>query len=42
MGALEKDKRKELERLAVERENLRLKEEEIMDDIKRYEKQLYE
>ena len=26
----------------MERENLRLKEEEIMDDITRYEKQLYE
>jgi len=39
---LERDKRRELERLAAERENLRLREEEIMDDIKNLEAKSYE
>jgi uncharacterized protein involved in exopolysaccharide biosynthesis len=36
-SALERDRRKELERLAAERENLRLREEEIMDEIRNLE-----
>jgi len=39
---LERDKRRELERLAAERENLRLREEEIMDEIKNLEAKSYE
>lgn len=34
---MERDKRRELERIAAERENLRLREEEVMDDIVRLE-----
>ena len=41
-NALERDKRRELERLAAERENLRLREEEIIDDIKNLEVKQYE
>lgn len=41
-NALERDKRRELERLAAERENLRLREEEIMDEIKNLENKQYE
>jgi hypothetical protein len=36
---LERDKRRELERIAAERENLRLREEETMDEIVRLEEQ---
>jgi uncharacterized protein involved in exopolysaccharide biosynthesis len=42
LSALERDKRKELERLAAERENLRLREEEVIDEIKGLENKLYE
>lgn len=42
ISALERDKRKELERLAAERENLRLKEEEIIDEIKELENNLFQ
>jgi hypothetical protein len=42
VSALERDKRRELERLAAERENLRLKEEEIIDDIRDLEGKMYE
>jgi len=41
-SALERDKRRELEKLAAERENLRLREEEIADDIKTLENKSYE
>jgi hypothetical protein len=41
-NVLERDKRRELERLAAERENLRLREEEIMDEIKNLENKSYE
>jgi uncharacterized protein involved in exopolysaccharide biosynthesis len=40
-SALERDKRKELERLAAERENLRLREEEVMDEITGLESKVY-
>ena len=36
-NALERDKRRELERLAAERENLRLREEEVMEEVRRLE-----
>ena len=39
-SALERDKRRELEKLAAERENLRLREEEVMYDIKTLEDKL--
>lgn len=42
VSALERDKRRELERLAAERENLRLKEEEVVDEIKNLENKMYE
>lgn len=42
LSALERDKRKELERLAAERENLRLREEEVLDDIKNLDNKLFE
>jgi uncharacterized protein involved in exopolysaccharide biosynthesis len=42
LSALERDKRKELERLAAERENLRLREEEVIDEIKGLENKLFE
>ena len=42
VSALERDKRRELEKLAAERENLRLREEDIMDEIKGLENKLYE
>lgn len=42
LSALERDKRKELEKLAAEREHLRLREEEIIDDIKGLEGKMYE
>ena len=41
-NALERDKRRELERLAAERENLRLREEEVMEEVRRLEAQSYE
>jgi len=41
-SALEREKRKELERLAAERENLRLREEEVMDEIRNLEARQYE
>jgi hypothetical protein len=41
-SALERDKRKELEKLAAEREHLRLREEEIIDEIKGLENKMYE
>lgn len=34
---MERDRKKELERLAVERENLRLKEQKMMDEVKKME-----
>jgi hypothetical protein len=34
MSAMERDKRRELERLAAEREALRLREEEVIDEIR--------
>lgn len=37
-----KDKRRELEKIAAERENLRLQEEDLMDNIKALEKWTYE
>lgn len=40
-NALEKDKRRELEKIAAERENLRLKEEDLMDQIKSLEQRMY-
>ena len=42
VSALERDKRRELERIAAEREGLRLKEEEVMDEIKNLEGKMYE
>jgi len=36
---LERDKRRELERIAADRENLRLREEEVMDEIVRLEEE---
>lgn len=42
LSALERDKRRELERLAAERESLRLREEEIIDDIKNLEDKMYQ
>ena len=41
VSALERDKRRELERIAAEREGLRLKEEEDMDEITNLEGKLY-
>lgn len=41
-NALERDKRRELERIAAERENLRLREEEVMEEIKGLEAKQYE
>lgn len=41
-SALERDKRRELERLAAERESLRLKEEEVLDEINQLEGKLFE
>jgi len=34
---LERERKKELERLAVERENLRLREQSMMDEVKKME-----
>ncbi len=42
VSALERDKRRELERLAADRENLRLREEAVMDDIRGLEANTYE
>ncbi len=42
ISALERDKRRELEKLAAEREGLRLREEEVMDDIKNLEGKMLE
>lgn len=42
VSALERDKRRELERLAAEREHLRLKEEDVIDEIKNLEEKLYQ
>ena len=41
-SALERDKRRELERIAAEREHLRYKEEGLMDEITGLEKKFYE
>lgn len=41
-NALERDKRRELERIAAERENLRLREEEVMEEIRGLEAKQYE
>ncbi len=41
-SALERDKRRELEKLAAEREHLRLKEEEVMDEIQGLEGKVFE
>lgn len=41
-GALEKDKRRELERIAADRENLRYREENLMDEIRNLEEKQYE
>lgn len=40
MSAMERDKRRELERLAVEREALRHREEEVIDEIRELEWQM--
>lgn len=40
--ALERDKKRELERLAVEREGLRLREEEVMQEIHQLEVRMEE
>jgi hypothetical protein len=37
MTVMEREKRRELERLAQERENLRLKEEQVIEDIRNLE-----
>jgi hypothetical protein len=42
LSALERDKRRELEKLAAERENLRLREEEVMDEITGLEGKMYD
>ena len=42
VSALERDRRRELERLAAERENLRLQEEEVLDEIRTLEGRVYE
>jgi len=42
VSALERDRRRELEKLAAERENLRLREEGVLDDIKNLENQMFE
>lgn len=39
-SALERDKRRELEKIAAERESLRLRELEVMDDIQNLEMQM--
>ena len=41
-SALERDRRRELERIAADRENLRLREEAVMDDIRNLEEEAYE
>lgn len=41
-SALERDKRRELERIAAERESLRLKEEEVLDEITSLEGKMFE
>ena len=41
-SALERDKRRELERIAADRENLRLREEAVMDEIRNLEEEAYE
>ena len=41
-SALQRDKRRELERIAAERETLRLREESCMDEIRNYEEKVYE
>jgi|LauGreDrversion4_2_1035121.scaffolds.fasta_scaffold201533_1 hypothetical protein len=40
MSAMERDKRRELEHLAAEREALRLREEEVIDEIRDIEWQM--
>jgi hypothetical protein len=40
MSALERDKRRELERLAAEREALRFREEEVVEEIRELEWQM--
>ena len=42
LGVLERERKKELEKLAVERENLRQKEQHMMDEIRNMEMQLVE
>ncbi len=41
ISALERDERRELEKLAADRENLRLQEEDVMDNIKSLEQKMY-
>jgi len=42
LSALERDRKKELEKLSVERENLRLREQQMLDEVKKMEQQLLE
>ena len=42
LSALERERKKELEKLAVERENLRLREQQMLDEVKKMEQQLIE
>jgi hypothetical protein len=42
LTAIEKERKKELEKLAVERENLRMKEQSMMDEVRKMEQQLVE
>ncbi len=42
LTTLERDKKRELERLAQEREALRLREQQMLDEVKRMEMQIIE
>ena len=40
MGNLEREKKRELEKLAAEREQLRLREQQLLDEVTRMEQQV--
>ena len=42
MGALEREKKRELEKLAAEREALRVREQQMLDEVKRMEMNILE
>jgi hypothetical protein len=37
LGALEREKKREMEKLAAERESLRVREQQMLDEVKRME-----